>query len=55
MSTKGSEPRTLHRDADKFRGNIDQIDWSGPTSGREVPKDQLKPGVKFTKIYGKKL
>ena len=54
MSTKGSTPRTLNRDVSKFRKNIDTIDWSGPSSGREVPKSELKPGVKFTKIYGEK-
>ena len=54
MSTKGSEPRTLNRDASKYRKNIDAIDWSGPSSGRKVPKDKLKPGVKFTMTYGPK-
>ena len=54
MSTKGSEPRTLNRDAAKFRENIDKIDWSGPSSGREVPKDELKPGVRCTITYGEK-
>jgi len=54
MSTKGSETRTLNRDAEKFRENIDEIDWSGPSSGKQVPEKDLKPGVKFSMTYGGK-
>ena len=54
MSVKGSEPRTLNRDAAKYRSNLDSIkqDTRQPSNGYEVPKDKLPVGFKFRKIYG---
>lgn len=54
MSVKGSEPRTLNRDAAKYRSNLDSIkqDTRKPSNGYEVPKDKLPVGFKFRKIYG---
>jgi len=52
MSTKGSNRRTLNRDAEKERRNWDDIKSDGKAYGFEVPKDKLPPGVKSRFIYG---
>ena len=54
MSTKGSEPRTLNRDAAKYRKRFDSIkkDTRKESNAREVPKDQLPAGVRSRTIYG---
>ena len=54
MSTKGSEPRTLNRDAAKYRSNFDGIkkDTRKPSNGYEVPEEKLPVGFKYRKIYG---
>jgi hypothetical protein len=56
MSTKGSEPRTLNRDAAKCRKNFDNItlDTRKPTVKREVPKSELPAGIRTRIIYGEK-
>ena len=57
MSTKGSQPRQLNRDADKCRKNFDLIteDTRKPTDKHEVAKDELPTGVKCRIIYGKQV
>ena len=54
MSTKGSEPRTLNRDAAKYRSNFDGIkkDTRQPLNKRDVPKGDLPTGVRSRVIYG---
>jgi hypothetical protein len=54
MSTKGSQPRTLNRDAAKYRSNLSAIkkDTRKESNAREVPKDQLPAGVRSRTIYG---
>jgi len=54
MSTKGSEPRTLNRDAAKYRKRFDGIkqDTRKASDKREVPKDQLPAGIRSRTIYG---
>jgi len=54
MSTKGSQPRTLNRDAAKYRSNLSSIkqDTRKASDKREVPKDQLPAGIRSRTIYG---
>ena len=54
MSTKGSQPRTLNRDAAKYRSNLSSIkkDTRKASDKREVPKDQLPVGIRSRTIYG---
>ena len=54
MSTKGSEPRTLNRDAAKYRSNFDGIkkDTRKASNNRDVPKAELPVGVRSRIIYG---
>tara|TARA_R110000772_G_scaffold259506_1_gene377143 strand:+ start:219 stop:392 length:174 start_codon:yes stop_codon:yes gene_type:complete len=54
MSEKGSEPRTLNRDAAKYRSNLDSIkqDTRKPSNKRDVPKSELPTGVRSRVIYG---
>lgn len=54
MSTKGSEPRTLNRDAAKYRKRFDSIkqDTRKASDKRDVPKDQLPAGIRSRTIYG---
>ena len=56
MSTKGSETRTLNRDAAKYRSNFDDIkkDTRKASNKRDVPKDELPVGVRSRTIYGGK-
>ena len=53
MSTKGSEVRTLNRDAAKYRSNLSSIkkDTRKPTDKREVPKEELPAGIRSRTIY----
>jgi hypothetical protein len=55
MSTKGSQPRQLNRDAAKCRKNFDLItkDTRKPTDKQEVPKEELPTGIRTRIIYGK--
>ena len=54
MSTKGSQPRTLNRDADKYRKRFDDIkqDTRKASDKRDVPKNELPVGVRSRTIYG---
>ena len=54
MSTKGSEPRTLNRDAAKYRKRFDDIkqDTRKASDKRDVPKNELPVGVRSRTIYG---
>ena len=54
MSTKGSEPRTLNRDAAKYRSNFDGIkrDTRVASDKREVPASELPTGIRSRTIYG---
>ena len=54
MSTKGSEPRTLNRDAAKYRSNFDDIkkDTRKASNKYDVSKDELPVGVRSRTIYG---
>jgi hypothetical protein len=54
MSTKGSEVRTLNRDAAKYRSNLSSIkkDTRKASDKREVPKGELPVGVRSRTIYG---
>jgi len=54
MSTKGSQPRHKNRDDKKLKENWDKIDWSSPSSGKEVPKSELPAGLRTRIVYGKK-
>jgi hypothetical protein len=54
MSTKGSEPRQLHRDHSKFRDNMEDVteDTRKPTVKREVAKEDLPVGIRSRIYYG---
>jgi len=54
MSTKGSEPRTLNRDAAKYRSNFDSIkkDTRKASGKREVLASELPTGIRSRTIYG---
>ncbi len=54
MSTKGSETRTLNRDAAKYRSNCDGIkkDTRKASNKLDVPKNELPVGVSSRIIYG---
>jgi hypothetical protein len=54
MSTKGSEPRQLHRDHSKFRDNMENVtkDTRKPTVKREVAKEDLPTGIRSRIYYG---
>jgi hypothetical protein len=54
MSTKGSQPRTLNRDAGKYRKRFDDIkqDTRKASDKRDVPKNELPVGVRSRTIYG---
>ena len=56
MSTKGSEPRTLNRDAAKYRSNFDDIkkDTRKASNKYDVDKSDLPTGVRSRTIYGAK-
>lgn len=56
MSTKGSEPRTLNRDAAKYRRNFDDIkkDTRKASDKYDVDKSDLPAGVRSRTIYGGK-
>ena len=56
MSTKGSETRTLNRDAAKYRSNFDDIkkDTRKASNKYDVSKDELPAGIRSRTIYGGK-
>lgn len=52
MSVKGSGRRVVNRDQEKERKNWDKIDWSGPSSGKEVDEKDRPAGVRTRIVYG---